>query len=284
MEGMSARRSLVAIAFVGAGCNALTGIGDLRVAADADAGIADAAPTEGSAPVVDGSGDVQASDGAVETSIQDATQEDTSTPPPPTTPASCADVLARNKRANSGKYLIDPDGNGGAVGYEVFCDMTTAGGGWTEIFRWTTDLASLTNGYTNGTPALMKAVSTVMIANRTAVGAIADQYATFAIPADWRTQPPFQALATDVNVSVSVGGADPVEAMLRYGSDDFDTTCAQDWLPNNGETYGRICIASTVAPFFAGFAASDADECNTSDEAYNDMACSSAVAFSIAVR
>ena len=41
----------------------------------------------------------------------------------------CADVLAIRPSAADGNYWIDPDGSGDA--FEIFCDMTSEGGGWT---------------------------------------------------------------------------------------------------------------------------------------------------------
>ena len=46
---------------------------------------------------------------------------------------SCYDVLAQNPSASSDAYIIDPDGIGGLDPFEVYCDMTTDGGGWTEV-------------------------------------------------------------------------------------------------------------------------------------------------------
>jgi cysteine-rich repeat protein len=52
-----------------------------------------------------------------------------------TVPKSCKELLAAVPAAKSGVFVIDPDGLGGAVGFPVFCDMMTAGGGWTLVER-----------------------------------------------------------------------------------------------------------------------------------------------------
>jgi LruC domain-containing protein len=46
--------------------------------------------------------------------------------------APCKDLFARGN-TTSGVYLVDPDGAGGLTAFEVYCDMSLAGGGWTLI-------------------------------------------------------------------------------------------------------------------------------------------------------
>ena len=182
---------------------------------------------------------------------------------------SCKDILDRGDSSGDGSYWVDPDGSGA---FEVFCDMSTDGGGWTEIYLAADgNLDSGTPGipYDVSDTTLVGAASDVLIAYRNSGGAVDGDFATFAIPTEWRVQSPMQYSRSSATAEVSVNGAAVGSRTVYYGTCDFESPCGDNWGScSSSWLHGRVCIAGTTAPywaFWAGPTAVHVDACDTSE-------------------
>ena len=199
-------------------------------------------------------------------------------------PTDCSEIHHVSPLSPSGDYDIYPEGNE-ASKVRVHCDMEVDGGGWTRIFiAEADDYASTALGYTVDSLALREASDAVLIG-------FADDWTTrarFPMPEPWVAQAPMSYKTSAefefVDIPVWLDGAEaPQYQTLRYGWDGFEPDCGNSWNDAYGSR-GRICVAGTLAPFWAGFAVEGGDYCNASWDDWDTTPCGDERRFAIQVR
>jgi hypothetical protein len=84
------------------------------------------------------------------------------------TPLDCLDAMQNFGVTASGTVSIDPDGAGGNGAFDVYCDMTTSGGGWTLAWVYGfTNYGDFMNGNNAVTPRPTWSSPSVSDPNRT---------------------------------------------------------------------------------------------------------------------
>eukprot|EP01116_Phalansterium_solitarium_P023496 TRINITY_DN8255_c0_g1_i2.p1 TRINITY_DN8255_c0_g1~~TRINITY_DN8255_c0_g1_i2.p1 ORF type:complete len:354 (+),score=55.05 TRINITY_DN8255_c0_g1_i2:127-1188(+) len=182
----------------------------------------------------------------------------------------------------------------------IFCDMNTDGGGWTQVFKsGTTDRNSASipwNTGMGGTGWSPIANSAYMMfaytdASNNIVSSLASPW-KFPTPAQFQTQTPMQ-IGQCVYIPITatrLADGSVVSKILRAGWGSFGSTCDEGCT----STWGQICLKSNAAqgvaggysdfPTFHSFAVSNADSCSLSSQVYTTTACSASYQFTIYVR
>ena len=197
-------------------------------------------------------------------------------------PKSCNELHTTSPTLPSGTYAIDPDGDGAGAKLSVTCDMAVDGGGWTIVFFPPSANTTAPPTYTSSSSQLLTDAQSVLMAYRSDAQVVVTSYAVFDLPAQWRVSAPFSYAGNEVSVNARVDGGAPATTMVRYGYGNFGLTCGSPW--GTGAPFGRVCLASTSAPFFTGFSDAGPDFCSSSLSNYNSVACTLSTRFSLAVR
>jgi hypothetical protein len=130
--------------------------------------------------------------------------------------ASCKELLALTPGSTSGKYSIDPDGNGPNPPYPAWCDMSTDGGGWTLI-----GVAANSGG--------RKWNSTSVFSDGTTFGSIDALTAAFKSPA-YKHVPGKDFLVETTDYSLGYNGLIDNKSFADFFAAKWPNSCASTWL------------------------------------------------------
>ncbi|HBU47844.1 MAG TPA: hypothetical protein DEB46_06000 [Myxococcales bacterium] len=204
---------------------------------------------------------------------------------------SCQALLEAYPDAIDEHYFIDPDGFGGEDAVELFCDMTTDGGGWAIIFRQSQPNLNDTNlDYTVPASWLRSTAHEVLIAHRFEGATIRGAFATFQMPQEWVDGSPYRHVNSVVQVAGSINGNPHMPTEIVFGRDSWEESpcLINGAFGSNGNPNGpagKICLNVSDAPGHSHWARAYHDRCGVSQRVgSNDEPNCEGWGFTIAVR
>ncbi|WP_222615322.1 EGF domain-containing protein [Persicimonas caeni] len=151
-------------------------------------------------------------------------------------PTSCMDALNNSINTGDGTYTIDADGTGANAPFDVYCDMTTDGGGWTLLGTQVNQ-----DGQRNWD-------SQSVITDATTFGSIANRHsADFKSPA-WTTVAGDDLMLNNAEYNLGYRGLLGNMTYDAHINANWPSTCNTTWM-RSGADFGRNLTQTQLDTF-----------------------------------